>query len=87
MATPKQSVGSLLTFGVNNGYLEGILKGFKLGLITQHEYANICQCENTKGGYTYFIYRFYICNIIKNTWRPSLLLQYFFFRMKLTFFV
>lgn len=48
MTTPKHSVGSLLTFGVNNGYLEGILKGFKLGLITQQEYSNICQCENTK---------------------------------------
>lgn len=46
---PKQSVGSLLTFAMNDGYIEGILRGFKIGLIASNEYTNLCQCEVTDG--------------------------------------
>lgn len=49
MPKPKQGVGSLLSFAMNDGYMEGILRGFKLGLITSAEYSNLCQCEVTDG--------------------------------------
>ena len=32
-------------FNSHSGYLEGVLRGFKAGLITQSQYANLTQCE------------------------------------------
>ena len=39
------SPGSLLSFAINDGYPEGILRGFKLGLLGQADYANLSQCD------------------------------------------
>ncbi|KAI9204603.1 V0 complex, c/d subunit of ATPase [Polychytrium aggregatum] len=40
-------MGSLgpLYFNTENGYLEGILRGFKAGVLTQSNYLNLTQCE------------------------------------------
>ncbi|KAH7102556.1 vacuolar ATP synthase subunit D 1 [Auriculariales sp. MPI-PUGE-AT-0066] len=35
-----------LFFNASNGYLEGIVRGYKSGLLTQANYANLTQCEN-----------------------------------------
>ncbi|KAG1848735.1 ATPase V0 complex subunit D [Suillus subalutaceus] len=32
-------------FNVNNGFLEGILRGYKSGILTQSHYASLTQCE------------------------------------------
>jgi len=39
------SPGSLLSFAINDGYAEAILRGFKLGLLGQSDFANLSQCD------------------------------------------
>lgn len=34
---------------VNNGFLEGIVRGLKNSLLTQSQYHNLTQCENLEG--------------------------------------
>ncbi|KAF5382554.1 hypothetical protein D9615_002845 [Tricholomella constricta] len=34
-----------LFFNANTGFLEGIVRGFKAGILTQSQYANLTQCE------------------------------------------
>jgi len=42
-----RSTGSMMTFNINDGYLEGILRGYRLGLLGEKEhYANLVQCES-----------------------------------------
>ncbi|TIB30307.1 hypothetical protein E3P86_03529 [Wallemia ichthyophaga] len=36
----------MLFFNVQNGYLEGIIRGYKAGLLTQSNYSNLQQCDN-----------------------------------------
>lgn len=36
---------------VNNGFLEGIVRGVKNSLLTQSQYHNLTQCENLEGSY------------------------------------
>lgn len=38
-----------LIFNTHSGYLEGIVRGFKAGLITQAQYSNLTQCESLDG--------------------------------------
>ncbi|KAI0312070.1 V0 complex, c/d subunit of ATPase [Amylostereum chailletii] len=35
-----------LFFNVDTGFLEGIVRGYKAGILTQGQYANLTQCEN-----------------------------------------
>lgn len=35
-----------LLFNSHSGYLEGIIRGFKSGLITSNQYSNLTQCES-----------------------------------------
>ena len=35
-----------LFFNSHSGYLEGVLRGFKAGLLTQAQYSNLTQCES-----------------------------------------
>eukprot|EP01115_Flamella_aegyptia_P003855 TRINITY_DN17271_c0_g1_i1.p1 TRINITY_DN17271_c0_g1~~TRINITY_DN17271_c0_g1_i1.p1 ORF type:complete len:360 (-),score=83.95 TRINITY_DN17271_c0_g1_i1:49-1128(-) len=37
--------GSSLTFNVNDGYLEAIVRGFRSGILTSADYNNLTQCE------------------------------------------
>lgn len=43
------SPGSMATFNVNDGYLEGILRGYMLGLLTRVDYGNLVQCDTLEG--------------------------------------
>lgn len=36
---------SEFSFNVDSGYLEGLVRGFKAGILTQADYANLVQCE------------------------------------------
>jgi len=38
-------------FNIDNGYLEGIVRGFKSGILTQADYSNLTQCDTLEGGY------------------------------------
>ncbi|KAF2986970.1 hypothetical protein EK904_000799 [Melospiza melodia maxima] len=35
-----------LYFNVDNGYLEGLVRGFKAGILRQGDYVNLVQCES-----------------------------------------
>uniref|UniRef100_A0A673VLS7 Uncharacterized protein n=1 Tax=Suricata suricatta TaxID=37032 RepID=A0A673VLS7_SURSU len=37
--------GAELYFNVDHGYLEGLVRGCKAGLLTQQDYINLVQCE------------------------------------------
>lgn len=36
-------------FNIDNGYLEGLVRGFKGGILTQGDYLNLVQCETLEG--------------------------------------
>jgi len=38
-----------LNFNIDNGYLEGLVRGFKAGILKQSDYANLVQCETLEG--------------------------------------
>jgi V-type H+-transporting ATPase subunit d len=49
-----------LFFNVNNGYIEGIVRGYRNGLLTGQNYNNLTQCETIDGeldlgSYTYIL--------------------------------
>jgi len=37
--------GGLFTFNANDGYLEALLRGFRSGILTTTDYANLVQCD------------------------------------------
>jgi len=39
------SPGSSLTFNVNDGYMEGLLRGFVSGILRKQDYNVLTQCE------------------------------------------
>ena len=38
-----------LFFNVDSGYLEGLVRGFRSGVLTQSDYLNLSQCETLEG--------------------------------------
>lgn len=38
-----------LFFNVDNGYLEGLVRGFRSGVLSQSDYLNLSQCETLEG--------------------------------------
>ena len=36
-------------FNIDNGYLEGLVRGFKSGILKQSDYLNLVQCETLEG--------------------------------------
>ena len=36
-------------FNIENGYLEGLCRGFKNGILKQGDYLNLVQCETLEG--------------------------------------
>lgn len=36
-------------FNIDHGYLEALIRGFKTGLLTTTDYANLVQCETLEG--------------------------------------
>jgi V-type H+-transporting ATPase subunit d len=37
--------GNMFTFNTNDGYLEGLIRGFRSGILTTSDYANLIQCD------------------------------------------
>ena len=48
-APPHSSEMESLLYNSHSGYLEGVLRGFKAGLLTQNQYSNLTQCETIEG--------------------------------------
>ena len=40
---------SEMSFNIDNGYLEGLVRGFKGGILKQTDYLNLVQCETLEG--------------------------------------
>ena len=38
-----------LFFNVDSGYLEGLVRGFRSGILNQSDYLNLSQCETLEG--------------------------------------
>jgi len=38
-------MGDMLFNNIDDGYLEGLLRGMRAGILTSSDYANLCQCE------------------------------------------
>ena len=38
-------------FNVDHGYLEGLVRGFRSGILTRVDYLNLVQCETVDGEY------------------------------------
>lgn len=38
-----------ILFNVNHGYLEGLVRGFKSGILRAQDYSNLVQCETLDG--------------------------------------
>jgi len=36
-------------FNIDHGYLEGLVRGFKSGILKQGDYLNLVQCESLEG--------------------------------------
>ena len=43
------AAGTMLFNNIDDGYLEGLLRGFRGGILTSADYANLCQCESIDG--------------------------------------
>ena len=41
-------------FNIDNGYLEGLCRGFKNGILRQGDYLNLVQCETLEGNVLHF---------------------------------
>lgn len=39
------STGSMLTFNINDGYMEGLVRGYRSGILTATDYSNLAQCD------------------------------------------
>ena len=39
----------MLFNNIDDGYLEGILRGYRGGILASSDYANLCQCESIDG--------------------------------------
>jgi hypothetical protein len=40
---------SEMAFNMDSGYFEGLIRGFRGGLLTRTDYINLCQCETLDG--------------------------------------
>ena len=36
-------------FNIDSGYLEGLVRGFRSGILTRADYLNLIQCETLEG--------------------------------------
>ena len=41
----------MASFNIDGGYLEGLCRGFKCGILKQADYLNLVQCETLEGLY------------------------------------
>jgi len=47
--TPTVKMAEALLFNSHSGYLEGVIRGFKAGLLSHAQYSNLTQCETLDG--------------------------------------
>ena len=42
----------MMTYNIDVGYLEGLLRGYRAGILSSTDYANLTQCETIDGALT-----------------------------------
>ena len=52
------------TFNIDFGYLEGICRGFRNGILKQTDYLNLVQCETLDGKEIFIHFKFLIVSNI-----------------------
>lgn len=50
-----------LSFNVDHGYLEGLVRGMKAGILTQTDYNNLAQCDTLEGEDVELYFNFILC--------------------------
>lgn len=68
-----------LSFNVDHGYLEGLVRGLKAGILTRSDYHNLAQCDTLEGKLR-FLYRGMFCLPI-TVYNPLCNLQYLALRI------
>ena len=48
-ANSMSAPGSLLTLNINDGFIEALLRGLRLGLLSSTDYTNLTQCDQLDG--------------------------------------
>lgn len=55
-----------ILFNIDNGYLEGLIRGFKCGILKVADYHNLVQCETLEGTFFMnFVIIYCMCNFYK----------------------
>lgn len=64
-------------FNIDGGYLEGLCRGFKCGILKQSDYLNLVQCETLEGEKIHLciIVGFYFATILTLTINLHAVLQ------------
>lgn len=67
----KKTTMSGSAFNIDGGYLEGLCRGFKCGILKQSDYLNLVQCETLEGLYEsiFFVFSFIINNYLSLCFR------------------
>jgi len=54
VGTPNAALSAMAesVFNMDDGYFEGIIRGFRAGILKRSDYLNLCQCETLEGMYT-----------------------------------
>ena len=63
--------GNMFTFNTNDGYLEALIRGFRSGILTTSDYANLIQCYQLEG---ITLFPFFSCLERHQDVRPNQLL-------------
>ena len=46
---PSNNIGGMWTYNADHGYCDGILRGYKSGILSNAVYNNLTQCETLEG--------------------------------------
>lgn len=46
-----------LSFNVDHGYLEGLVRGMKAGILTRSDYHHLAQCDTLEGKIIWFLHK------------------------------
>jgi len=42
-------MGDMTTFNIDNGYFEGLVRGYRSGILKRNDYHNLVECETLDG--------------------------------------
>ena len=42
-------MGDMATFNIDNGYFEGLVRGYRSGILRRNDYHNLVECETLDG--------------------------------------